>query len=102
MSKFTPGPWSFEVDDCWVIRDAGGDSFMGNETFYPWNSDNEADWHLIAAAPEMYEALKLASEALEEGLETEGDLEAEHSKHARAFLKEVHKILAKARGEVEA
>jgi hypothetical protein len=29
---------------------------MCDETYYPWVPDNMADWHLIAAAPDLYEA----------------------------------------------
>ena len=31
---------------------------MCNERYYPWVPDNETDWSLIAATPEMFAALK--------------------------------------------
>jgi hypothetical protein len=42
------GPWTFERNDEWHIRDAQDNSLQCNE----------ADWHLIAAAPELLESLK--------------------------------------------
>lgn len=70
-SKFTPGPWEFysdpesegweEPDEAWRIRAPNcGKIFnvlMSNTRYYPSCPDNEADWRLIAAAPELYEAL---------------------------------------------
>jgi hypothetical protein len=61
MSKpsFTSGPWKFESANGWFhIRDATGNSLQCDESYYPWVSTNIADWHLIAAAPEMYAALQ--------------------------------------------
>lgn len=59
-TKHTPGPWVFSQDAGWYIR-AEGVSLMGNETYYPWNPENIADWQLIAAAPDLLEALKALS-----------------------------------------
>jgi hypothetical protein len=58
-TKFTPSPWSFDkaADGNWHIRDASGNSMMCDEEYYPWVPDNEADWNLIAAAPDMYTQL---------------------------------------------
>lgn len=36
------------------------EEIMGSAAYYPWVPDNEADWRLIAAAPELLEALKYA------------------------------------------
>ena len=55
----TPGPWEFrkaEQDGVWTIF-ADGSSIMGDAQYYPWVPDNEHDWRLIAAAPELLEAL---------------------------------------------
>ena len=59
MSKHTPGPWEFRKRprEPWMIY-ANGGSIMGNECYYPWVPDEEADWRLIAAAPELLEALQ--------------------------------------------
>jgi hypothetical protein len=61
MSKHTPGPWTFtkgETLDEWRLLAADGESLMGSEQYYPWVPHREADWLLIAAAPELYEALR--------------------------------------------
>jgi len=61
-TKFTPGPWKFNTNHDWTIRsEAHSGSLMGNATSYPWVPENKADWHLIAAAPELY---RLLDEAL--------------------------------------
>ncbi len=45
--------------DCRYIRcDAVPGALMGGVRYYPWTPKNEADWILIAAAPELLAALK--------------------------------------------
>ena len=92
MSKFTPGPWSvgvandtFESDvgihaDDWIIAD------MCNDIREEYGIDQEANANLIAAAPELYEALENALEVMEDG----------HQSNAKVMAREA---LAKARGE---
>jgi len=58
--KHTPGPWNFRQDPdfgTWTIF-ADGKSIMGNEKYYPWVPSDAADWQLIAAAPELLDALR--------------------------------------------
>lgn len=69
MSGHTPGPWSLRhrPSGPWTVYvPAMSDS--GRERFYNgiWihQGDNEADARLIAAAPELLEALKLAQDWL--------------------------------------
>jgi hypothetical protein len=38
---------------------------MCDETYYPWVPDNPADWDLIAAAPDMLEALEMIAKNLD-------------------------------------
>lgn len=59
-AKHTPGPWRFNnaLGETWTICDSFGESLMGAETYYPWVPDAEADWRLIAAAPDLLEALQ--------------------------------------------
>lgn len=59
MSKHTKGPWEFCEDDCgdWRIY-ADGRAIMGDAQNYPWVPESDADWHLIAAAPDLLEALR--------------------------------------------
>lgn len=79
--KWTAGPW--------VVRYRGGetqlvmgdgDIHMCDMIYYPWVPENVADWHLIAAAPEMADYIQVRADA--------GDVEAQ-------------RIMAKARGESE-
>lgn len=54
-TKWTPGPWAAEKDAWWRVVSANGDVCE----VIPWPEDcDRADAHLIAAAPELYEALK--------------------------------------------
>lgn len=54
------GPWRFnkQMDEPWTISDARGHSLMGDTQYYPWVPGDEADWHLIAAAPDMLASLR--------------------------------------------
>ena len=98
--KHTPGPWT-------CIEVAFDDYQTGNISFVVDSAQGPAvmvgsvaNCRLIAAAPDMYEALKVARDALAEGLETEVENEAEHSILATKFLVHVDAILAKAEGKV--
>jgi hypothetical protein len=55
VRQHTLGPWRFnqQMGEPWTISDANGHSLMGDEQYYPWVPGDEADWHLIAAAPEL-------------------------------------------------
>ena len=57
-TKFTPGPWRVSYERNVMTINAADKSLMGDETYYPWVPDNDADWHLIAAAPDLYAALE--------------------------------------------
>lgn len=69
MTKHTPGPWrilreNVDGDVETQILSADGNSLMGDARYYPWVPAYEADWLLIAAAPELLEALRKAVLAL--------------------------------------
>lgn len=84
---------------------------MGNETYYPWTPENIADWQLIAAAPDLLEALKgLLKEADDEINETSTELLAfgltdpecpEHVRRQLAAFISARAAIAKATGETE-
>ena len=62
-TKHTPGPWRLEEADgaayvCMQVKALDGESLMGDERYYPWVPSNIADWHLISAAPELFDALR--------------------------------------------
>jgi hypothetical protein len=64
--KHTPGPWKLlsKFGDFEIVA-SDGESLMGGETYCPWAPENPYDWHLIAAAPELLEALVDMVEAVE-------------------------------------
>lgn len=72
MGKFTSGEWKYDNGDIVVIDDDGDDiviAGMGQTSRcrqYQYtlvdNKEKRANANLIAAAPDMYEALKLALE----------------------------------------
>ena len=64
-TNYTKGDW--EVYDRWNVRVAGGGRLVANCGGYSSNyedvvEENEANAHLIAAAPDMYEALTLVKQ----------------------------------------
>lgn len=92
-TKFTPGPWSEQAiaaalraahkhDGSWIEELGDGE-----------NMPDEDDAHLIAAAPEMYQALTLACAAVADVTHCGGD---------DCTDCEVGTALRKARGEREA
>ena len=91
MSKHTPGPWIFEE------RVAGFDILAPESVYYVAEYlgvdcgviDNIADAYLIAAAPELLEALELVVSFVDAG---EGTWTVEEQQKARAAI-------AKAKGE---
>jgi hypothetical protein len=90
MSKHTPGPWELTTEeggmgDCRVIR-ANGEPLMCDTQYYPWCPESDADWRLIAAAPDLLEALKAVT--------TAGDVVA-----YGAALHDARAAIAKATGE---
>ena len=65
-TKFTPGPWTFEGRTIYALEEAGwrrGEPVMRNRfdcsvqgPFCP-DAEKQANAHLIAAAPDLYDAL---------------------------------------------
>jgi len=65
VSKFTPGPWTFIPDLCNEVVRARG-CIIAEVT--PQLGISKANAHLIAAAPEMHEALIQAKGFIENAL----------------------------------
>ena len=87
-TKFTPGPWlfsSYKSGNSVIVID--GKEFDVATVNYP---NRDANAHLIAAAPELYEAL--------DALRAELFLHAEGN-YFRPLLDKAEIALAKARGE---
>ena len=57
-TKFTSGPWTFIIEDGDSHIMANSNSIMCDMQYYPWVPQNTYDWHLIAAAPDLYGALE--------------------------------------------
>jgi hypothetical protein len=95
MSAHTPGPWQVvsagTSQSRWIVGDREGGSIADCEPPGPWMSDGEADANaqLIAAAPDLVEALKACViETVDYMTINElGDPEQQHNvKQARAAL----------------
>lgn len=56
----TPGPWTFSKGEYGVRRIVMPErgTQLCDEPHYPWCPDDDADWILMAAAPELLAALK--------------------------------------------
>jgi hypothetical protein len=55
---FTPGPWMLNVDKEWQIHNGTAVLFDNDRVLRPTMPRNPMDWHLIAAAPELYDMVK--------------------------------------------
>ena len=101
-SKHTPGPWEIRYKNGDTHLYMAGRSQMCDMTYYPWTPENPADWVLIAAAPDMYEALK---EILEHFEPIAGDLACHNPQDfaqreaEEAAVRKAKAALAAARGE---
>jgi len=61
-TKWTPGPWEV-IDDYWIVGPDGGIA----EAFHNlYDGTEAANAHLIASAPDLYEALSMARDRLSE------------------------------------
>ncbi|MBM6396167.1 hypothetical protein JQC79_10440 [Ochrobactrum anthropi] len=92
-TKFTPGPWSLSQENTpaddygyWYHRITAGHGYSGNG-FDICGIINPHDAHLMAAAPELYEALEAAANS------------AGFQYMWPATRSKVEEALAKARGE---
>ena len=109
--KWTPGPWN--AIDCgtgWVVgpREADSDDYIADVHLHTHGISDEsaeANANLIAAAPELYEALEFllpwAEDGAEEGLHHHRNTDEGRRRCKEALLKcnEARYALARARGE---
>lgn len=95
--KFTKGPWRTQKGDSVVhIIAAGGAPIANTSTKEYWrklDAIDEANAHLMSAAPELYEALWRLLGTAERGNATT------HEPGCRCVIHEAEAALAKARGE---
>ncbi len=94
MSGHTKGPWF--ADENGAVRGAGLEIVAVRHRLQ--HDIHAANARLIAAAPEMYEALKEARQRLVDGMESEGPLEHEWSGSDRKFVRQIDAAIAKAEG----
>lgn len=87
MSRYTPGPWQYQAP--LKILDANGQPLMLIALAHAQYATDEANAHLISAAPELLDALRQWKFAEETG----DDAELENARHSRDAA------IAKAKGE---
>lgn len=99
MSKHTPGPWEATTDihGCPSVRNFDGFGVCSTYGKYESPEQKEANANLIAAAPDMLEALKALDEAEFQGMFTEGQWTKEHQE----LFENAHAAIAKAEGNNE-
>ncbi len=103
MTKHTPGPWKFSaesIDPEWSVVTTAGGSVIANVND---RHDQPANASLIAAAPDMLEALKEALSHLDENARFLRDIQAHAGKVSDAFSSadKVRAAIAKAEGKAE-
>jgi len=88
--KHTPAPWEAHTGEDYTVVMLP-DECTDNASIAVYGSNDEANARLIAAAPELLEALKKAEEAIREiAEENDGDYE---------LADELRAVIAKATGE---
>lgn len=91
MTKHTQGPWLVEGRTVYALNDDGYNRFSAlvQDAHTP-GDELEANARLIAAAPDLLEALDGMIEAYDDGAQPEWAL---------PYIRAAHKAIAKARGE---
>ena len=96
MSKHTPGPWSYIGNGDVVAKSnkyCGGEKDIAS-VFLTVNDEDEANARLIAAAPDLLEALKACADWLDWLVTPHDDPKGAHAAH----IKQARAAIAKATG----
>jgi hypothetical protein len=118
VSNFSPGPWKVAKQPYdLMIRDSGGrivaTAYGWDEQGLPGHEESraQANAHLIAACPDMYEALKVALEDLEDWVDASHQYQDNSGNWVSREYCECHtcnvtlplirRVLAKAEGKVD-
>lgn len=99
MCNFSNGPWIAAFNGIWYEVKSHNEDWIADTCASSCKGDlalGEANAHLIAAAPEMYELLSNIKQCIENGHPFEEMLT---EINAHALSNEIEKLLAKARGE---
>ena len=102
MSKHTPGPWIYYADlpsqdpDWHIVTTENRLRILANVHIEPGNQVDEANARLIAAAPELLEALVQLEEAF---CSVGPGMTREDREDSRAALIAARAAIAKARGD---
>ncbi len=96
MSKHTEGPWVFRKKDGNLELMMGNVCAMSSENYYPWVPENPADWELMAAAPDLLEALQRIKQRLDT---CHLHIMNGHEVFESVYVKMIDKAIAKATGE---
>jgi len=90
-TKFTPGRWQWVGIGDEIYVETEHTKYIASLKQYGYSSEEtqEANAHLIAAAPELYEALEKCAEVLQNFVG-----------FSHPYIKEANAALAKARGEL--
>lgn len=93
-SAHTPGPWFFDPSSLTVLDVAVK---LGVATVYDWNNRQEAvaNGHLIAAAPQLFDACRLAVDSMKDTLDGRNPSWMDNMRADLAFIEAA---IAKARG----
>ncbi len=70
MKKFTKGPWELDSVKCRIVSESGrsiANTAVYDDRTFATDSENEANATLIAAAPDLYEALQILLRAWQGG-----------------------------------
>lgn len=96
--KHTQGPWSFDPEDKSIVGKDEGLSIatidnidVGGDKGFHFGEESEANARLIAAAPDLMEALKSCRDALYWVIEQAGGAKCEHEGNV-CFCKENNAI----------
>jgi len=95
-TKHTPGPWTAKFFRNTGLEVRGQDTRLVYEITEPLDAEDGANAHLIAAAPEMLEALEKAADLISAEYCSHGDGCDENKK--ACYISDILKVINKARG----
>jgi hypothetical protein len=99
-TNYTPGPWRI-VDETYILSGSEVIGKFGRYTTHPLNKIDQANARLVAAAPELLEALYEAEAGLEFAGADKNIPEGHFVPSPTLALRAVRKAIAKATGEKE-